>query len=310
MKTLKMDLGIQEFQIGDGGVLRFNPSDPNLYSRFLGATDTVSYTHLDVYKRQVQVLSAQTGKSRKEIERMMEEAGIKAIKQDAAIYKRAGLSPPELAASPTLQAVINDGIRNTEGLFENLTGTTANTATKQFERALDRAWLQLQSGAFSQEEAIHGAVKDLAEKGIESIAYPSGRVDHMDVAVRRAAVTGANQSALRLQEALADELSCDLVETTAHAGARPEHTVWQGKVFSRSGTHPRYPDFRSSTGYGMGSGLGGWNCRHSFFPFFEGVSDPAYTQSELDEMNAQKYTYNGENLTEYEACLLYTSRCV
>lgn len=249
----------------------------------------------------VQVLSAQTGKSRKEIERMMEEAGIKAIKQDAAIYKRAGLSPPELAASPTLQAVINDGIRNTEGLFENLTGTTANTATKQFERALDRAWLQLQSGAFSQEEAIHGAVKDLAEKGIESIAYPSGRVDHMDVAVRRAAVTGANQSALRLQEALADELSCDLVETTAHAGARPEHTVWQGKVFSRSGTHPRYPDFRSSTGYGMGSGLGGWNCRHSFFPFFEGVSDPAYTQSELDEMNAQKYTYNGENLTEYEA---------
>lgn len=249
----------------------------------------------------MQALSAQTGKSRREIERMMEEAGVKAIRQDAAIYKRAGLSPPELAASPALQAVLIDGIRNTEGLFENLTGTTANTATRQFERALDRAWLQVQSGAFSQEEAIRFAVKDLAAAGVECITYPSGHVDHMDVAVRRAAVTGANQSALRLQDALADEMDSDLVETTAHSGARPEHALWQGKVFSRSGAHPKYPDFRSSTGYGTGTGLGGFNCRHSWFPYFEGISDPAYTQAELDEMNAPKYTYNGEKLTEYEA---------
>lgn len=249
----------------------------------------------------MQALSAQTGKSRREIERMMEEAGFKAIQQDATIYKRSGLDPPELAASPTLQAVLNDGIRNTEGLFDNLAGTTADTATRQFERVIDRAWLQVQSGAFSQEEAIRGAIKDLAGAGVECITYPSGHVDHMDVAVRRAAVTGANQSALRLQDTLADEMGSDLVETTAHAGARPEHAVWQGKVFSRSGTHPNYPDFRSSTGYGTGSGLGGYNCRHSWFPFFEGISDPAYTQAELGEMNAKKYTYNGEKLTEYEA---------
>lgn len=249
----------------------------------------------------MQALSAHTGKSRREIERMMEEAGFKAVKQDETIYKHAGLSPPELAASPALQAVLIDGIRKTEGLFTNLTGTTANTATRQFERALDRAWLQVQSGAFSQEEAIRTAIKDLSEKGVECIAYPSGHVDHMDVAVRRAAVTGANQSALRLQDALADEMGSDLVEVTAHAGARPEHALWQGKVFSRSGTHPKYPDFRSSTGYGTGPGLGGWNCRHSWFPFFEGISDPAYTAAELDEMNAPKYTYNGEKLTEYEA---------
>lgn len=249
----------------------------------------------------MQALSAQTGKGRREIERMMEEAGFKAIRQDAAIYKRAGLSPPELTASPSLQDVLKDGIRNTKGLFENLTNTTANTATRQFERALDRAWLQVQSGVFSQEEAIRTAIKDLSEKGVECITYPSGHVDHMDVAVRRAAVTGANQVALRMQDALADEMGSDLVETTAHSGARPEHALWQGKIFSRSGTHPKYPDFRSSTGYGTGLGLGGFNCRHSFFPFFEGISDPAYTQVELDEMNAPKYTYNGEKLTEYEA---------
>lgn len=217
----------------------------------------------------MQALSAQTGKSRREIERMMEEAGVKAIRQDAAIYKRAGLSPPELAASPELQTVLIYGIRNTEGLFENLTGTTANTATKQFERALDRAWLQVQSGAFSQEEAIRTAIKDLAKKGVECIVYPSGHVDHMDVAVRRAAVTGANQAALRLQDALADEMGSDLVETTAHSGARPEHALWQGRVFSRSGTDPKYPDFSSSTGYGTGQGSA-VELSAQRFPFFRG----------------------------------------
>lgn len=254
----------------------------------------------------MQALSTQTGKSRREIEQMMEEAGLKAYRQDAAIYKRAGLSPPELAASPSLQAVINDGIRNTEGLFENLTGTTADTATRQFERALDRAWLQVQSGGFSQEEAIRMAVKDLSAAGVEAIEYPSGHVDHMDVAVRRAAVTGANQTALRLQDSLADEMDSDLVEVTAHAGARTgkgvaNHAGWQGKVYSRSGKSKKYPSFVESTGYGTGEGLGGWNCRHSFFPYFEGLSDPAYTAAELEEMNAKRVTYNGEKLTEYEA---------
>lgn len=249
----------------------------------------------------MQALSAHTGKTRIELEQLMRDAGFKAIRQDSAIYKRAGLHPPELAASQSLQAVLNDGIRNTAGLFENLSRTTANTATKQFERALDRTWLQIQSGAFSIEQAVRFAVKDLAQKGVECIAYPSGRVDHMDVAVRRAVVTGANQTALRMQDSLAEEMDCDLVETTAHAGARPEHAVWQGQVFSRSGTHPRYPDFRMATGYGTGAGLGGWNCRHSFFPYFEGLSEPAYTPEELEGMSAPRYTYNGEKLTEYEA---------
>ena len=150
------------------------------------------------------------------------------------------------------------------------------------------------------------AIKELSSKGIESITYPSGHVDHLDVAVRRAVLTGINQTALKLQEARADEMGCDLVEVTAHAGARTgigiaNHAGWQGKIYSRSGTHSKYPDFQEKTGYGSGAGLGGWNCRHSFFPFFEGISEPAYTEKELEELNAPKYEYNGQKLTEYEA---------
>ena len=119
-------------------------------------------------------------------------------------------------------------------------------------------------------------------------------------------MTGVNQASLKVTETLADEMGCDLVEVTAHAGARTgvgvaDHSAWQGKVYSRSGTHPKYPSLVEKTGYGTVPGLGGWNCRHSFFPFIEGFSEPAYTDQELAELNAPKYDYNGQKITEYEA---------
>lgn len=217
-----------------------------------------------------------------------------------AVYREHGLDPPPLSASKELQKILQAGLRQTRGLFVNLSRTTANTASKQFEDALDRAWLQISSGAFDSNTAIRMAVKDLSQKGVKSIQYPSGHSDTLEVAVRRATVTGVNQTALRLQDALADEMGCDLVETTAHAGARPEHAVWQGQIFSRSGKSDQYPDFVSSTGYGSGAGLGGWNCRHSFHPYFEG--DPkAYSKKMLEGFEAKDYEYNGQKMTEYEA---------
>lgn len=35
MEKLFFDSGVKEFQVNEGGVLRFNPSDPNVYARFL-----------------------------------------------------------------------------------------------------------------------------------------------------------------------------------------------------------------------------------------------------------------------------------
>jgi hypothetical protein len=72
-------------------------------------------------------------------------------------------------------------------------------------------------------------------------------------------------------------------------------------VFSVSGAHPNYQNFKQVTGYGTGPGLCGWNCRHSFFPFFEGLSDPAYSPDKLREYNDKKVTYNGAEMSLYDA---------
>lgn len=252
--------------------------------------------HEDIIKE----LTGITGKSDKELKKLMEEAGIKTIESDNEIYKKADLKPRPLLASPELKAILNAGYKSTKKTFKNLTKTTANTATKQFENALDRAWMQIQSGGFDYNTAIRNAIKDLSEQGIGAVVYPSGHRDTIETAVRRAVVTGVNKSCADVQLERLKEMETDLVEVSAHAGARPEHAEWQGKVYSYSGESSRYPDFIISTGYGTGAGLCGWNCRHNFRPYIEG-SPRTYSEDLLDSYNEKKYEYNGKSLTEYEA---------
>ncbi len=249
------------------------------------------------------LLARYSGKSRAEIRRILLAAGETALAADDAVYRAAGLSPAPAAESRTLNNLLNAGYRQTLGTWQNLTATTAATVTGAFERALDRAWLQTASGAFDYKTAIRRAVDWLADD-MKYITYPSGHKDTLEVAVRRCVLTGANQTAAKLQTARMDEMGCSFVEVTAHAGARPEHAVWQGKVFHRGGAVTyrgrRYEDFEAATGYGTGPGLCGWNCRHSFYPFYPGISRPNYSQRQLADMDARDVAYAGKEYTRYE----------
>ena len=242
-----------------------------------------------------------TGKTQGELNALFQAAGGQALYYDDQIYRAVGLTPGKVNDSPALLNLLRAGAKQTQKTFQNLTQTTANTAANQFERVLDRAWLQISSGAFDYKTAIRRAIKDLAGAGLQAIQYPTGHTDALDVAVRRAVLTGVNQTAAKLSEARAEEMGCDLVETTAHPGARPDHVRWQGKVFSRSGKSRNYPDFVRSTGYGTGPGLCGWNCRHSFFPYFEGLSESAHPRSKLREYEKKNVQYNGKTLSYYDA---------
>lgn len=249
-------------------------------------------------------LSALTGKSQAEIVELLTEANAAAIEDDVEYYTRADVYAPDKVNTEALYQNLNAGLRQTQQAFFNITGTTANTATKQLEFALDRAWTQINTGGLDYNTAIKSAITELSSKGLGAVTYKSGRVDNIEVAVRRAVMTGANQTALRTQETLADQLGVDLVETTAHGGARPSHAKWQGKVFSRKGrvtiNGVTYEDLKKATGYGSAGGLGGVNCRHNFHPYVPGTSR-AWTKEQLAELEARRVEYNGQKYTEYEA---------
>ena len=252
-----------------------------------------------LYEDIVRRVAGISGASDAQVKALFEDAGIEAMKYDFAIYGAAGLSPIPLRQSPAAAQVLQAGISKTAGHLRNLSMTTAATTQTAYINAVTLAEMQVESGAFDYVTAIRNAVKTAAQAGT-MVLYPTGWKDRLDVAVRRAALTGVSQTAAQLSLRYADDMDCDLVETTAHPGARPSHQVWQGRVFSRSGSG-RYPGFESSTGYGTGAGLCGWNCRHSFFPYFEGLSESAYPRARLDEYNSRTVEYNGETMSYYDA---------
>lgn len=108
-----------------------------------------------------------------------------------------------------------------------------------YQWALDSALMQIQSGAISYNQAIASAVKQLADSGLKTVEYESGYTLSIDSAVRMCVMTGVNQLNQKYREQSMDYLETDLVECTAHLGARnipgplgfEAHTEWQGKVF-------------------------------------------------------------------------------
>ena len=260
----------------------------------------------------VKKLARYTGRSEAEIRRLMQEAATRAMEAEDEIYYHYGKEPTPFAENETLQALINAGYQQTAGTFHNLTATTANTVSGQFEAALDRAHLKVSSGAFDYKSAVKRAVDSLADT-MKYVTYPTGHTDTLEVAARRAVLTGVNQTGAKLQVARADEMGVEFFETTAHGGARPSHAEWQGRQFHRGGAvdymGKHYPDFEAATGYGTGAGLCGWNCRHTFFAIFPELgAPPAWTQESLEALNARDIEYNGGRYTRYEISQMQRAR--
>jgi len=253
-----------------------------------------------VYDDVIKRIAQTSGESDRVIKRLFEDSSIEALKYDDNIYKQVGLNPISIKQSPAMLKILTTGIDKTNGTLKNLTLTSANSAQSVLIQSLDNAYMQVASGAFDYNTAIFNTIKNITTNGLD-ITYDTGHKDKIDVVVRRNVLAGINQTACKIQDERADEMGSDLVETSAHAGARPEHAIWQARVFSRSGTNKKYPDFKKSTGYGTGPGLGGWNCRHNYYPFFEELSDRSYTDKELDEINNKTVMYNNKEYTEYEA---------
>jgi hypothetical protein len=193
-------------------------------------------------------------------------------------------------------------------------GRTMLPPAKAYQWALDNAVMQIQSSAISYNQAIKSAVQQLAG-GLKVVNYESGHVDNIDVAVRRAVMTGVNQICDQYTNQSAEYLETRYFEVSAHSGARDKpgaspwssHKEWQGKVYyqSESGEPDPlglYDDLVETTGYGYVDGLTGANCRHHKYPFLPGVSERTYTDEQLAHIDdGLGCEFDGKKYTAYEA---------
>lgn len=220
--------------------------------------------------------------------------------------------PETLVDAATVDAIkrqTHDTFRNLTASMGFIVGNTMLKPARAYQWALDNAEMQIQSGAINYNQAIKTAVKQLADSGLKVVDYESGHRDQIDVAARRAVMTGVNQICAKYTERSAQYLETPYFEVSAHAGARDKpgpspwssHKDWQGKVYSIR-ANDIYPSIYEVCGLGAVDGLEGANCRHRRNVWVEGVSERTYTDDQLEHIDdGLGCTFDGKTYTAYEA---------
>ena len=166
-----------------------------------------------------------------------------------------------------------------------------------YTKYLDAACYDIVTGAFDYNSVLRRVVTQLTNSGLRQIDYSSGRANRVDVAARRAVMTAVSQITGKISEYNAQKLGTEYFEVEWHAGARPTHAVWQGRVWSKEQLY-------SVCGLGTVTGLLGANCYHTYYPFFPGISQRNWSDDWLEEQNrkeAEPKSFDGKEYTLYEA---------
>lgn len=192
---------------------------------------------------------------------------------------------------------LNKGIKSTQNELKNLCNISNKCANKQFIKACDDAYSKIIAGQ-DAENAIESSIKKLVQNGIEVIGYTKNNTS-MDAAVRRAVTSGVNQTSLKIKIANCEKFGINIVKTSSHGGARPDHARWQGQFFYLDKPVKGLKKFKSSTGYGKVDGLGGANCRHSFYEVTNYEYENNLVNDEEFELNRNNEQYELEQKQRY-----------
>lgn len=244
-----------------------------------------------------------------EIDRIYDEVVKSGYARNEELYTSKGKEHIPYAENKQLQQLVKAVKNQTKSEYRNITGslgfavrnadnTLSFTPLADFyQRTLDNGLMQIASGAVDYNTVLKKAVKAMTDSGLRTVDYASGWSNRVDVAARRALMTGFNQVVAKVNEDNAEQLGTEYFEVSYHRGARPTHQVWQGRVYSKK-------ELETVCGLGMVTGLCGANCYHSYSPFIKGIDTPTYSEEELDRMNEDENApkeYNGKEYTAYEA---------
>lgn len=242
------------------------------------------------------------GSSASEINRLIREAAAQSDEFDRKMLGVDKGAAVPLEENAQLQKLISAQIAETAGKCENLTNTMGFadhdflgrvyylSMTDMYRREMDSAHMKVVTGATDYMTAIRQACNKLAASGVRTIDYESGRSDRIEVAARRAILTSVAHVTHRISEQNGEELGADGWEMSAHSGSRPSHAVYQGRQYTQEQYERIIKPLISEP-----------NCRHDVFPIILGVSEPTYTEEELQNIDQPPFTYEGRTYTAYEA---------
>ncbi len=191
-----------------------------------------------------------------------------------------------------------ENVTKSLGFYLDYNGRKVLTPLSQvYTNYLDNACFDIVTGAFDYGSVLRRVVTQLTNSGLRKIEYGSGYASRVEVAARRAVMTGVANLTGEIADYNAKKLGTEYFEVEWHAGARPAHSVWQGRVWTKEQLH-------SVCGLGTVTGLLGANCYHAYYPFFPGISRRNWSDEWLEEQNRKESKpkeFRGKEYTLYEA---------
>ena len=167
--------------------------------------------------------------------------------------------------------------------------------SEYYQKFVDAAIMDILSGGYDYNTVIRRVVTQMTNSGLRTVDYATGHSNRTPVAVRRAVLTGVSQITGKISERNAALLGTGYFEVDWHVGARPEHRIWQGKVYT-------YKQLQTVCGLGTVTGLHGANCYHDYYPFVKGVSERMYSDEWLEGQNqkeSRKRIWQGKEYDTY-----------
>ena len=183
----------------------------------------------------------------------------------------------------TAETMINLSKTSMIGFFDDRTGFHGIQAA--YYDAVDKAVMAVTSGATDFNTAMRDTLKSLGGSGLR-VNYGGGVTRRIDTVIRQNLLWGAKQASIAYNDMIGEELDCDGFEIDWHSNPRPSHEFMQGKQFA-------YGKARIVNGVYYPSGdealqrLQDYNCYHFKTPIILGVSEPTYSQEELERLNRQ-----------------------
>ena len=264
----------------------------------------------DSYTNIVRKLKQVTNLNEREIYKIFEELAKQDQQFAKQFYEYRNVEFIPYAENKELQQQVKALAKITANTFNNMMKTTAfmtiengkkvyTPLSKIYQKTVDKAVLSLSQGKDSYQTAMRKAMKELADSGIRTVDYSTGYSRRLDSAVRQNMLDGMRQLSNEVQRQFGEEFDADGIEISVHEHPAPDHEDIQGHQYSIE----EFEELNNS----LERPISTLNCYHYTFSIVLGVSQPEYTQEQLDKINADNkagFEFEGKHYTMYEGTQL------
>ena len=184
--------------------------------------------------------------------------------------------------------------------------------SKIYQKVIDKAVLSISLGQEAYQTTMRKTMREIAGNGIRCVDYATGYHRRLDSAVRMNMLDGIRQLSNEMQKQFGEEFDADGVEITVHQYPAPDHEDVQGKQFSNEEfdkfqNELPAKDYQGKIHAHKHRPISAMNCYHNVFSIVLGVSEPQYSNEQLENIkkeNEEGFEFEGKKYTLYEGTQL------